>query len=238
MARYLLADFVVELKNQYDFLTKQCTQYLYTGERDTDISVEVSDEELRQERNFLPENQYSAGYLESICAYRKLCLALPLRDAMLLHGSVIRCKDRGIAFLARSGVGKTTHTMLWKQVYGDAVQVINGDKPIIRFFDDAPYAYGTPWAGKEKMQTNTRVPLTDICLIQRSEENAVIPADPQAVLGSIFQQVLLPDDPDAAGRTLELLDLMLANCRMWIIRCNISQDAAILAHDTIIGGLL
>ncbi len=236
MARYLLADFVVELNNRFDFLTKQCVEYLYTGNRGTDICVGVNDDELRQERNFLPEDQYSAGYLESICAYRKLCFELPMRDAILVHGSVIRCGNRGVAFLARSGVGKTTHTMLWKQVYGDSVQIINGDKPIVRFWEGKPFAYGTPWAGKEKMHTNTAVQLTDLCLIQRSEENAVISADPQAVLGDIFQQILIPDDPDAAGRTLELLDAMLATCRVWIIRCNISPDAAILAHDTILGG--
>jgi hypothetical protein len=86
------------------------------------------------------------------------------------------------------------------------------------------------------MHTNTAVPLTDLCLIQRSEENGVISADPQEVLGDIFQQILIPDDPDAAGRTLELLDALLSGCRVWIIRCNISQDAAILAHDTILGG--
>ena len=183
----------------------------------------------------IPEINFSAGYLESVCAYRNLCLRLPGYDAFLLHGSVIECEGRGVAFLARSGVGKTTHTMLWKQVYGEQMRIINGDKPIVRFFDGIPYAYGTPWAGKEKFQCNARVPLTDICLIERSLENQVVQISPEECLNALMQQILVPADPQMAIRTLQLLDRLLSVCRIWIIRCNISQEAAILAHDTILG---
>jgi hypothetical protein len=160
---------------------------------------------------------------------------LPGYDGFLLHGSVIDCGGKGIAFLARSGVGKTTHTMLWKQVYGERVRIINGDKPIVRFFDGVPYAYGTPWAGKENLQCNDRVPLIDICFIERSSDNQVLPIRPEECLAAVMQQILIPSDPMMASRTLTLLDGLLSTCRLWVIRCNISQDAAILAHDTILG---
>jgi hypothetical protein len=50
-----------------------------------------------------------------------------------------------------------------------------------------------------------------------------------------MQQILIPPDPQMAIRTLQLLNRLLSVCRVWIIRCNISQEAAILAHDTILG---
>lgn len=235
MALYSLADFVVDLENQYDFLPKQCAGYRYDGIAPADFTVRVTQEDIQRERGFSPENQYSAGYLESVCAYRKLCMALPMGDAMLMHGSVISCNGRGIAFLARSGVGKTTHTMLWRQVYGEQVQIINGDKPILRFFGGKVYAYGTPWAGKENLQTNGRVELTDICLIERSGENAVFQIDPAQRLDALMQQILLPAESAAAEKTLELVDRLLAACKFWVIRCNISAAAALTAHNAIIG---
>lgn len=235
MALYKFADLIIELNNEYDFLAKQCEEYRYTQGTSADLSVRVTPEELQRERDVVPEMNFSAGYLESICAYRNLCQQLPGYDAFLLHGSVIDCDGRGIAFLARSGVGKTTHTMLWKQVYGENMRIINGDKPIIRFFEDIPYAYGTPWAGKEKLQCNDRVRLTDLCFIERSAENQVIPIKPEDCINAVMQQILVPPDPRMAVKTLQLLDRLLSVCRVWIIRCNISQEAAVLAHDTILG---
>ena len=170
MGLYLIGDFIVDLKNKYDYIQNQCAEYEYKGTDSADFVVEVNDKDLEAERKN-SDIEYSNGYLESICAYRKLCLDIPSRDAMLLHGSVISCNGRGIAFLARSGVGKTTHTKLWKTVYKDKVEIINGDKPIIRFHQGIPFAYGTPWAGKEGFQTNSKVELTDICFIERSQEN-------------------------------------------------------------------
>ena len=235
MALYKLAELFIEFHNRYDFLAKQCSEYLYEESASPELVVCVTDEDLCRERNYSPEICYSAGYLESICAYRKLCLQLPEYDALLMHGSVIDFDGRGIAFLARSGVGKTTHTMLWKQVYGNRVRVINGDKPIVRILEGIPYAFGTPWAGKENLQCNARVPLTDICLIERSTENRVFQIQPEECLSAVMQQILIPSEPMMAVKTLQLLDTLLATCRVWVIQCNISQEAAILAHDTILG---
>lgn len=235
MAQYLLADFIVNIENEYDFLQRQCAQYRFNGNAPADFTIRVTEEELCRERTLSAAQQHSRGYLESVCAYRKLCVQLPLFDAMLLHGSVISCDGRGIAFLARSGVGKTTHTMLWKRVYGERIRIINGDKPIIRFWDGVPFAYGTPWAGKEKLQSNARVQLTDICLIERSPVNSVTKADPVDCIDFLMQQILHPSEPTAAEKTLGLLDGLLSGCNLWVIKCNVSDEAAIIAHDTIIG---
>ena len=93
MPRYLFADFVVDLKNRYPNLERQCKFFLYEGDRETDYEISVTDEEMMQEAHVsqYPEN---AGYLESICAYRKLCMQIPKRGAMLLHASVVEAEGR------------------------------------------------------------------------------------------------------------------------------------------------
>ena len=56
--------------------------------------------------------------------------------------------------LAVSGTGKSTHTGLWKKYYGAQVEILNDDKPAIRFEDGLPYLYGTTWSGKQEREWN------------------------------------------------------------------------------------
>ncbi len=236
MAKYLIADFVVDFKNQYSFLEQQCKEYEYCGNRDAEIEIHISQEEIQKEY-LNAQKKYSKGYIESICAYRKLCLLLPKQSAFLLHASVIAICNRGIAFLAPSGTGKTTHTKLWKQVWGNAVTIINGDKPIVRLQGENLYAYGTPWAGKENLQTNTKAKLTDICFIKQSEDNLITELDKQECIEPLMIQMLHPENPEAAMKTLELTDKVLKECHTWEIRCNTSPQAATEAYQMILGGL-
>lgn len=235
MPRYLFADFVVDLKNRFSYVEKQCKYFLYEGDRETDYEIAVTDEELKGEAKVsqCPDSQ---GYLESICAYRKLCMQLPKQKAMILHASVIEAQGRGIAFFARSGVGKTTHTRNWIKNYFPKVDIVNGDKPIVRFFDDVPYAYGTPWAGKEGVYRLTRAELKDLCLIERAPVNEVLPLSKEEALNLLMVQIFLPPDPEATIATLDMLEKLLERCNLWRIRCTPERESAILAYETIVEG--
>jgi hypothetical protein len=227
-----IADFVIEFNNKYEYLSKQCAEFAYCDNASSDIVVHISDEDIRKERLSCGDI-YPLGYIESICTYRKLCLQLPLKDALLLHASVISCEDRGIAFLARSGVGKTTHTRLWEKIYGKKVKIINGDKPIIRFFDNVPFAYGTPWAGKENYYLNEKVKLSDICFLERGVENKISKITVGECFNAFMHQVLRPSDPKIAFKNLELVEKLLLKCNLWKIQCNMNDDAALVSHDGI-----
>lgn len=232
--RCLIADFLIDFKNRYDFTARQCAKYECDLDAPADIEVIATDEDIRQER-LLAERDYPDGYLESICLYRNLALKLPKYGAFLMHGSVVSVKDRGVAFLARSGTGKTTHTLLWKEHFGEELKIINGDKPIIRFSDDKiPYAYGTPWAGKENFQINSKTPLTDICFIERSEKNSIEKISSKEAVKPLMGQILRPSDSEGMLSTLELLDLLVKKCNLWIIRCNMDIEAAKIASEAIL----
>ncbi len=234
MGRYKFADFIVELQNEFPYLDSQCCHFKYDGERETDFVIRVTEEERQKEAQVsqFPDAQ---GYLESVCAYRKLCMQLPPRGAMILHASVIEAEGRGIAFFARSGVGKTTHTRHWIKTYFPKVNIVNGDKPIIRFHDGVPYAYGTPWAGKEGIYRRVHVPLRDLCLIERAAVNEVTPLSKEEALNLLMLQIFLPSAPEAALATLDMLERLLENCNLWRIRCTPEQESAVVAHDTILG---
>ncbi len=232
MANYLLAGLVVDIQNRYPYLEKQCSPFRCDDDLTPDITVRVTQTELEEEAQKVTQ-RFSPGYVESICIYRKLCLQMPSFGGMFLHASVVRTENRGVAFLAPSGTGKSTHTALWQTLLGDKLEVINGDKPIVRFSGDHPVAFGTPWAGKEDLYKKDNVILTDLCFLERAEENTCTPLSREDALTRIVHQVILPTQAKGAVETLDLLDRLLRYCRIWKICCNTDLSAAQIAYNTI-----
>ena len=145
MVNCLLGGISVEFDNRYPDLERLCRGY--ETALPPELTIRVSDEELAEERQKQTET-FSDGYLETVCCYRKAANALLDRDIFVMHGSVVALDGEGYAFLAPSGVGKTTQTRLWQAHFGSRLRVINGDKPLIRMEPAGFRAYGTPWRGK------------------------------------------------------------------------------------------
>lgn len=224
-----IAEFNVIIKNRGGFLGRLCEKYV--GDFSSpDFTVAVTDDDLLNEPNPSP----SKAYLESIAACRKLAHMLPAKDAFLLHAATFETKGHGIAFLAKSGTGKSTHMLLWKKLFGDALRVINGDKPIVRLKDDTPFAYGTPWCGKEGLSENRGVPLTDICFIVRSDKNETVPLSPDEAVNRLFSQIIIPSGSENILKLTELLDKTIKKCRLWEIRCNTDLESAEISSKKIL----
>ncbi len=234
MGKYQIAGLTVDFQNQYSHLEMLCKDYLCQDNSLPEITIRVSQEEIEKE-NTLSQGQFPPGYLESICAYRRFCLEMLKFDGMFFHSAVIQVNGKGIAFSAVSGTGKTTHLRLWQEMLGEELTIVNGDKPIVRYEDGIPYAYGTPWAGKENLHTNTKTPLTDICFLERSAHNFVEPLQPGDCIAPFMQQIVRPNTPFAAMKTLELADKLLKDCRLWRLGCNMEIDAAQTAYTAIFG---
>ena len=77
-------------------------------------------------------------------------------------------------FTAPSGTGKSTHTRLWREVFGDRVWMINDDKPMLRISENLVTAYGTPWNGKHHISRNASAPLKAIVQLNRGKENIIM----------------------------------------------------------------
>lgn len=230
MLKIKIADFVIEIDNKYDFLADMCKDYISSDDR-VDFSVFVTDAEIEAERATSDDKSLPCGYLEAVCVYRKICLEVLERDAILVHSAVVEAHGQAYAFLARSGTGKSTHISLWKRAYGDEVQIINGDKPICRYIDGAWYAYGTPWCGKEGWHRNTRAKLKAICYIERGEVNSIEKLTPADSASRFMKQILIPRDMNKMSKTFEIVDRILKETSSWLLRCNISLEAATIAYE-------
>ena len=229
MIKIKIAEFVIEIDNKHSFIEELCKDYI-TNDDKVDFSFVMTDEDVATERA-LCEDEFPDCYIEAICAYRKIAEAIIERDAFLMHSAVIEMDGRAYAFLAKSGTGKSTHIRQWMKLFGDKVTVVNGDKPICRFIDGELYIYGTPWCGKEGWNTNTRAPLKALCYVERAPENSVEKISSTSSSFRIMRQILMPKDASLAAKTLEMIDRTLTQVPSYLLKCNISLQAAEVAYD-------
>lgn len=235
MFKIKIADLVIQIENKYSFIENQCKDYIVTSDK-ADMVASCTNEEIEAEHtNYAEKDVFSLGYCESVCIYRSICLQMPEFDAFIFHSAVAEVDGKAYAFAARSGTGKSTHLLLWKEYLKDKMTIINGDKPIFRFIDGELFAYGTPWCGKEGWHVNSKAPLKAICFIERALENRIASIPKSNAADLVMKQVIIPKDPFGAIKTLELLDKMLAKTDTWLLGCNISVDAARLSYNTMAG---
>lgn len=235
-----LADFTFSINSSY--IVGNSSNYSPT-KAGTDFEISVNEQEILKEKNAIPSFLHDSTYEKKVI-HRKISEMLPLHNAFLLHSACFDIGGEGVALAAHSGTGKSTHMLLLKQLLGDKMTIVNGDKPFIRFFDSlenapegtlagVPYAYGTPWNGKEKLGCNMRTRLKHICFIERSEKNFVERIDPESAVNRIFNQVYMPQDPLAAANTIALTNRLISSCNLWTIHCNMDPEAARVSYNTL-----
>ena len=217
----------------YDALRNFFKDYLVTDVT-PDFSVSLNQEDISAEQEVTSENQFSPTYLETLALLRKLAEILPSHNRILMHGASISYNEHAYLFTAPSGTGKSTHIRLWKKYLGDDVKIVNGDKPFISL-EDEPVIYGSPWAGKENWHRNCKMPLKGICFVQRGTTNSIRRIEASDCLSLLFKQVYLPADTLAAGLTLELVDMLIKKVPLYVLTCDMSEDAVRCSFEALTG---
>lgn len=223
-----LAGHPIGVRCRYGYLPDLCKEYLTQGA--PEWVAEVGEEYIAREN---PEGKgYSPGYLESLAIYRQICERLVEEDIVLFHGSVLAFEGKGYLFAAPSGTGKSTHDRLWREAFGDRVTMINDDKPLFHISTGGVTVYGTPWGGKDNLQTNTWAPVAGILLLRQAPENTLSPLSPREAFPRLMAQTHRVAAPQGLMHTLELVQ-QLARLPVYDMGCTISTQAAQLACRTL-----
>lgn len=236
-----VADLVVRVRPLHAMVGRLCKDYVVNAPLAVDFDIGATQADIDYERGMATEGtDWTDAYLETLAAQRAIANRLPEQHRLLAHGAVIEFGGRAYLFTAPSGTGKSTHIRLWRQYLGDAVRVINGDKPFVRIpehRDELPVVYGTPWAGKEGWQCNDSAPLAGIVLLSRSEpgSSSIRLASAALNLDKIMRQIYFPPDAGAAVLTLDLLDAMLARVSVYELACDMSEDAVRASFEGLTG---
>ena len=209
-----------------------------TTESVTRIRITQSDIDFEREKSAgedtkegIPIRHFSDAYLETLAVYRKIADRLLSCDTLLFHGSVIAVDGEGYLFTAKSGTGKSTHTRLWREYFGERAVMVNDDKPLLHITDSGVTAYGTPWDGKHRLSTDIAVPLKGICILTRNAKNHIEPVEPHAVYPLIVQQTNRSLPADGMKQTLSLIDRMLNVVPVYRLGCNMDIEAAKVAYE-------
>ncbi|MCF0116296.1 MAG: hypothetical protein HUJ56_13175, partial [Erysipelotrichaceae bacterium] len=145
-------------------------------------------------------------------------------------GALIERDGVGYLFTAKSGTGKTTHIMNWLKQYPDTI-VINGDKPILRLVGDSIIGYGTPWCGKEQLNSNRAVKLKAIISLNRAEENSIERTDSIQLLPLLMQQMYRPHTPGGPKRALYMAMELAKHTELYRLGCNMNQSSAVVSYE-------
>jgi len=65
----------------------------------------------------------SETYLENNAIHLLVAENMVMHDVLLMHGSSLCMDGEGYIFTAVSGTGKSTHTRLWRECFGDRVRM-------------------------------------------------------------------------------------------------------------------
>ena len=152
-------------------------------------------------------------------------------DTILFHGSVIAVDGVGYLFTAKSGTGKSTHTRLWRECFGERAVMVNDDKPLLKITHNGVIAYGTPYNGKHRLGSNISVPLKAICILIRDTVNHIEPITRNQAYTKLLQQVYRPADGEKMMKTLDLLDRLADSIKLYQLGCNMDISAAQVAYE-------
>lgn len=237
-----LADKVIAVSALHGYIADYCRGYISDDTPDFTVQITQSDIDFERAKSAaedrkegIPIRNFSDEYLETLAVYRKIADKMLESDTILFHGSVIAVDGIGYLFTAKSGTGKSTHTRLWRDLFGERAIMVNDDKPLIKVSESGIIVYGTPWDGKHRLSTNISVPLKAVCVLERSEENRIEKVTADSVYNMLVQQVYRPQNPQKLLKTLQLIDVLSENAGLYRLGCNMDISAAELAYNVMKG---
>ena len=241
-ANYKMADHVFEVDSACPAVHARCTDYRTQETAEFFVAVSPEDRALEQRQADAqrklegePPMAFPPEELEFMAVHRKICERLPQYDTLMFHGSAIAVDGEAYLFAAVSGTGKSTHTRLWREQFGERAFMVNDDKPLLRIQEGTVTVFGTPWDGKHGLSRNAAVPLKALCLLERSKENRIARIGARECYPLFLQQVYRPFDPGAMAKTLTLLDELLEAVPLYRLGCNMEPEAARVAYEAMKG---
>lgn len=196
-----------------------------------DIAFEREKSRKEDQLEGVPPRNFPDAYHEVIAIQRKLAEALFAHDTLLFHGSVVAVDGAAYLFTAKSGTGKSTHTRLWREVFGERAVMINDDKPFLHVGEAGVTVFGSPWNGKHRLGSNISAPLRAICILQRGTENRIRRITPKEAVSMLVQQSNRPQNRRLMLQYMRLLDRLAARVVFYNLECNMEPEAARVAYE-------
>ena len=213
-------------------LASRCADYLIEGD-ESNAEIVIDETSYNCERwNTL--NHELAVYMESAAQFYTQLLD---HEGMMLHASATVIDGEAYLFAGQCCIGKSTHAGLLKQRFPDAV-FINDDKPALRRVNGVWIAYGTPWCGKNSINTNASAPVRAITLLNvRRDRNLIRPADPMRMVSGLLPCICGRTSKRSLLKVTPLLNSLIAEVPIYEMDSLADDAAAEMAYNAMKYGI-
>lgn len=108
-----------------------------------------------------------------------------------IHSVSILYKGKAWLFSGHSGMGKSTHTALWHELFD--TPYLNGDLNLLGLQEDRIIVYGIPWCGTSDIFTTEQYELGGIVLLGRDpQEDYLKELNPSEKVLRVMQRMISP----------------------------------------------
>lgn len=180
-----LADIVLSCIFEYEENQKACIEF-QTSE--TGTRIQVSDYEKQVYLQAYPENPWDAQ-AESKTLLGIASDALLEYNRLLMHAVAIRIENQVILISAPSGTGKSTQYRNLKQLYGESIEILNGDNVALHFQENQIVVHSTPWKGKEGYGKVGQGKLAGIIFLKQSKKDKIQKMELSKAVYPIFHEI-------------------------------------------------
>lgn len=154
-------------------------------------------------------------------------------DTIMIHASVVNHQGTGIAFLGKSGTGKSTHSRLWLTHIPNTV-LLNDDNPAVRITAEGIFIYGTPWSGKTPCYKNERLPLKAFVRLQQAPANTFTwQPGLKGFIAVLPSCTAIRWNKDLFAGMNTILEKIIAEVPVGYLQCLPDADAAQLCYSSV-----
>lgn len=239
---YKIGGKVIEIESVHEEIHQLCRDYTYYGDIDFSVKTEQSAIDFEREKSIaedkkegIPIRKFSDSYLETLAVYRQIAEHMIESDTLLFHGSVVSVDGTGYLFTAKSGTGKSTHTRLWREYFGERAVMVNDDKPLLEVTENGVIVYGTPWDGKHHLSNNVAVPLKAICILGRAEKNHIEKITTSTALPMLIQQSYRSANAEKMKKILKIINGISEKVSLYKAGFNMEIESAEMAYNVMKG---
>lgn len=206
--------------------------YTHHNRKNCCVVSRMAQDEKTVEVFCLPDQVGRIKDLTALFYHIQLENLLLQRDRVILHAACVETALGGLLFSGPSGIGKSTQADLWCQFEG--ARLLNGDRPILGRRSGVWRAYGSPYAGSSKCYRNESTPVRALILLEQGPACTIRRASCAEAVRRLLEQITLNQwDPAFVSRVCTLLDALLAEIPVYVLRCTPDRRAVDLLRQTL-----
>ena len=151
-----------------------------------------------------------------------------------MHSVSLAYRGKAWLFSAPSGTGKSTHAALWRKLWPNETEDLNGDVNLLQIKDGVAMVHGIPWNGTSGIYSTKSLPLGGITILKRGKENRVItPSEDEKQL-SVIQRLISPFwEKTRMNANIAFAGELIRKVPVWHLYCTPKDEAAIVMREAI-----